>query len=343
MYRSSVSQVITATILGFLVATAAANPAAAATTGTLCGRVTAFTAPTLTTNGSITINGRTDVIDSAATASIGSALAARLAAMASAKGTTCLNVSAGTGGVIVALSLATSARICGLVTLAADGSATVGGVAVAPSVLNANAAAALRLAATARLSACVDLALNSSGTVTSAAVTVSFDQCGAVVLNANGDIAINGVVVPGQLFGAGAKAVLLLAARTDGQACVSIRTMSSNGQTTVQAIATANVCASVTAVTASTITLGGVSVEVGGAGAAQVRVGQRVCVQVVPRGNGVRGTLLGNGRPPSSSGGSGPALSNTAVRADPPTTALGLTLLLAALVTAAVLKLRRSA
>ena len=53
-------------VLGVVLSLLVAGPASAASTGTLCGQVTAFTAPTAIADGSLTIDGDVEVIDSSA-------------------------------------------------------------------------------------------------------------------------------------------------------------------------------------------------------------------------------------------------------------------------------------
>ena len=89
------------------------NAVLAAVDGTLCGTVTDFTAPTLADEGSITVDGTTDVIEISATALIDATTLAILVAAAAADLTLCLTIDADGSGNILDIGIAATAEVCG--------------------------------------------------------------------------------------------------------------------------------------------------------------------------------------------------------------------------------------
>ncbi len=379
---------LTAFIGAALIAVLLAAPASAATTGTLCGRVTAFTAPTAVADGSLTINGTVEVIDSSAFAAIGAATLATLQALATAGATTCLDVQANGSGAIVDIAIAATAQICGTVgfnstlsaytidgvalpmplvtadadlsallgatatgdgTLCADVSvntgtglltaitvngsvnlcgtatltadaATLEGVDVPLTLLDADAQAALAAAVDAGADVCVTATIADT-TVVDAALTAHVHVCGDVALNASGDASVGGVTLDSSLLSANAAALLQLAANAGGTACADVVAAASGGGTTISVAVTVNVCATVTAVSGGTVTLGGVSIDIGSQAASEIQVGDRVCVSADAGPTGSTspptGTVVDAAAASSSPSGSstGPtSVSNTAVR-----------------------------
>lgn len=209
---------VLAALLGIL----AAAPAAAATTGTLCGQVTAFTAPTAT-DGSITIDGTVEAIDSSAV--IEADTIAVLTTVAAAGATTCLEITADGDGVIVALDIAAQAEICGEVTLdTSTGVYSVGGVDLPAALVSADAdlEALLDAAAAGGASVCLDVTISgTTGLITTASVNATLDLCGQATLDAD-SVAIAGVDVPLSLLDAEALAVLELAVDAGADVCLQV-------------------------------------------------------------------------------------------------------------------------
>jgi large repetitive protein len=273
---------IPAGALGLLAALLLAVPAGAASTGTICGDVTAFTAPTAAADGSLTIDGRAETIDTSASGAIDAATRATLAALATADATTCLEITANEGGDIVDVAIASQATICGTAAVdATTGATTVDGVTLAPSALSgdADAAAALDAAADANADICVDVALDaSSGLFASVGVDASFTVCGSVTADGSGNAAVEGTDIDAALLQGDASALLQLAASVDGRACVAITAVSDGTETSAAASVEVDVCAEVTAMTDDTITLGGVTLLASGSAAADAQVGDVICV-----------------------------------------------------------------
>lgn len=342
--------------LGLITATfmllAITAPVGAATTGQICGEVSAFTAPTLLADGSVTIDGTTEVIDSAATIDAGTV--ANLTAIAALGSFTCINVIADVGGAITDIGIAAQAELCGDVTVAAgvysvDGtaltaetlaliaadaklmavldaaangagsvcldlafdsaglvtsmnadatlrlcgsvtldadSATVAGVDVPLSLLSADAAAALQVAVDASVNACVDVTVTNTDVV-SAAVDATVVVCGTVTLNADGSATVDGVTIPAALIEADLAAALGLAAAADGEACITVDAVSAGGETTVTVIVDISLCATVEAITATTITVGGVTFPTEADLTADVQVGDEICFELATNASGV--------------------------------------------------------
>ena len=208
--------VVLAALLGLLIAA----PASAATTGTICGQVTEFLPPTLI-DGSITINGTTEVIDSTATVDG----AAALALVADADATTCVNITADTDGVIVALDIAAQARICGTASLnATTGVTSVAGVALPTSLVTAGSSldAFLDAAAAANANVCVDVTVDgTSGLITTVRLDATLTVCGDATLDAD-SATLGGLDVPFTLLDAEAEAALALSVATGADVCLTV-------------------------------------------------------------------------------------------------------------------------
>lgn len=296
---------VLAAVLGLLIAA----PVSAAITGTTCGQVTAFTAPSVVTDGSITIEGTTEVIDSSAFGAIDVGTLTTLTTVANADATTCLDVTANAGGEIIDLNVASQARICGTATVnATTGVTSVSGVDLPTSLVTAGSAADAFLDAAARAGAnvCVDVTVDATtGLITSAGVSGTITVCGDVTATAGGNAAVNGVVVDPALTDADAEALLQLAARADGTACASFSATSAGGNTTVGATVTIDVCANVTAVTDNSITAGGVTFGFARASDADIQVGDRLCFEAAtgptsdPSITAAGGVLAGAGGGPA--------------------------------------------
>lgn len=214
-----------AIVFAALLALVVAAPVGAATTGTICGQVTAFTAPTATTDGEVTIGGQTEVIDQSAFGVIDASVYTVLGALAAADATTCLDVTADGAGLIVDLALAAEAEICGDVTLDTTADLyTVGGVTVPAAVVGADAdlQALLDAAVAGDATVCLDVTIDqTSGLIVTASVNGTINVCGDVALDAD-SATIGAVDVPLSLLDAEALAVLRIAAEADVDACVGL-------------------------------------------------------------------------------------------------------------------------
>lgn len=213
--------VVLAALLGLFVVA----PVGAATTGTLCGQVTAFTAPAGGTAGSITIDGTEEVIDESAEGVIDASTIAVLEAVAGAGATTCLEIEANVDGDIVDLDIAAQAEICGEVTLDTTTDAySVAGVLVPAAIVSADAelAALLDAAAAADASVCLDVTVDgATGLITTVSLNATMTLCGEATLDAD-SATIGGVDVPLSLIDAEAQAVLEIAADADASVCLQL-------------------------------------------------------------------------------------------------------------------------
>lgn len=250
---------VLAALLGIL----AAAPAAAATTGTLCGQVTAFIAPTATTDGSITIDGTVEVIDSSAFGVIEADTITVLTAVAAAGATTCLEITADGDGAIVDLDIAAQAEICGEVTLdTTTGVYSVGGVAVLATLVSADAdlEALLNAAAAAGASVCLDVTIDATtGLITTASLNATLNLCGDATLDVD-SVTIAGVDVPLSLLDAEALAVLELAVDAGADVCLQVVVDDTN---LVQANLSADIelCGEVTLEADGSATIDGVTID----------------------------------------------------------------------------------
>ena len=244
------------------------------------------------TNGGITINGVAEVIDPslAAALGVGTTLNTALNAIALADATTCLDVTAGPGGVITGLTIAANAQVCGEVALnTLSGLTSVGGVVIPTTVLTANAglSAFLAIALNADADICVDLITDTTtGLIVGAAVNAEFDVCGTVEVDGAGNATVGGVAIPASLMDADAAAALRLAALVDAIVCVTVDGNTTGTTTTVDIGVTATICATVTAVGNGTLTLEGITLNVAGNATAGVEVGDEVCVAMAPAADG---------------------------------------------------------
>ena len=212
---------LTAMLLGLVVAA----PASAAVTGTICGQVTAFLAPTATTDGSITIEGRTEIIDMTAFGAIDLGTLTTLTTVANADATTCLDVTADGAGEITDIAVAAQARICGTATLnATTGTHAIGGVDLPTSLVTAGSSldAFLDAAAAGGASVCADVTVDpTTGLFTTVRLDATITLCGDAVLDAD-SATLGGIDVPFTLLDAEAEAALALSAATGADVCVTI-------------------------------------------------------------------------------------------------------------------------
>jgi hypothetical protein len=249
----------TAAVLGLLIAA----PASAAVTGTLCGEVTAFTAPTAVTDGSITIDGTAEVIDSSAFAAIDAGTVTTLTTVANADATTCLDVTANGTGEITDLHVAAQARICGTAAVnTTTGVTSVSGVDLPTSLVTAGSAldAFLDAAARANANVCVDTTIDqTSGLITSVRLDATITVCGDAVLDAD-SATLGGVDVPNSQLDAEAEAALRLAASTGADTCM---TLVVDDTTLVQANLSAaiNLCGNVTLTSAGNAVVNGAVID----------------------------------------------------------------------------------
>lgn len=222
MRRTTLSLTIA---LGALLSLLVAAPASAATTGTLCGQVTAFTAATAVTDGNITIDGTAEVIDSAAFGAIDAATLTTLTAIANADATTCLDITANDGGEVVDLEIAAQAEICGNVTLdTVTGLTSVAGVDLPMSIISTDAdlAALLAAAAAANADVCVDVTIDgTSGLITTVSLNATLTVCGEATLDVDSAV-LAGLDIPLSLLDAEATAVLMLAIDAGADVCVTL-------------------------------------------------------------------------------------------------------------------------
>ena len=306
--RNSVGRSVSAGIAAIGLVVLLAAPAIAAPTsatfrprmtaiasGTLCGQVTTFTAPTPVADGSITINGIASVIDKSAAGTISAALLARLTIIANAHATACLDITANAGGTIVNLTFAASAQLCGAVAFNATlGAYSVNGVLLPAAVVNANAGARALLSAAAAGggSACVTVTSDTTtGAILALAVTASVDVCGKVVLGANGTATVGGRLIAAPVLAADAnlRSALQLAAHGNANACASLTSsVNANGTLDVTGNATVTICAVVNAVSANSLTLNGVTFALGAGSSvsSDVKAGATLTLRITADSNG---------------------------------------------------------
>lgn len=284
----------------------------------LCGTVTESA-------GVFLVNDTALTADALALVAGDATLSALLNAAADGGANVCLDLALDSAGVVSSINLDATLALCGSATLDAD-SATIGGVDVPTSLLSAEAAAALQVAADAGLNACVDVTVANTSVV-DAAVDVSVDLCGTVTLNADGSATVDGVNIPADLIDADLAAALDAAARAGGEACISVSAVSSGGETIVTVIADISLCATVEAITATTITVGGVTFPTDTDLTADVQVGDDICLGLVtgPSGEIVvpggtvtlpDGTPIGGDGTPTTGGGGTPAGEGTELLPD---------------------------
>jgi hypothetical protein len=168
--------------------------------------------------------------------------------------------------------------ICGRVDAVTQDDATVDGRLIPLNGLDADARAALELALNGNLDACVDVEVI-DGTVTQVlGVTVSADLCGNVDPAGGTDIFVDRVLIPPELLDAETFDALRFAMSANGSACLYIDVSGSAGATMVDAHLDMEVCGTVTAVGAQTLTLNGVAFDVVDGADLDVEEGDVVCV-----------------------------------------------------------------
>lgn len=258
--------------------------------GEICGSVTAYTAPTPTTPGSITINGTTDPI--AAGVVVDATLSAALSpATAAAPVTACLTLTVDNDGtataVVTGLAADASVRLCGPVSAAGTGVSrvfTVSGALLPPTAIDANVTALLNAAAAANASVCLDVTASATtGAITAAAnLDAEFQLCGQVAASGSGaarEFTVAGVALAAAQLSAAEIALLELALLNRANVCVQFMIVDS---AVTSLSARADVCVTVSAATATSVTLDGVAFALGAGAtvAPDVRAGQTLAVTV---------------------------------------------------------------
>lgn len=252
-----------AVALAALLGLAVAAPVGAATTGTICGQVTDYTAATAVSDGDITIRGTTEVIDTSAFAAIDATTSSTLVLLADADATTCLEITANGAGEIVDIEIAASARVCGTAELdTGTGIYSVDGVMIPAGVVSADAdlAALLDVAATADAAVCLDLSLDtSSGLIVGVALDATLTACGTASLDAD-SATVGGLDVPLTLLDADAVAVLAIAVDAGADVCMTA-TASDTDLVEANLSADIDVCGSATLDASGDATVGGVVID----------------------------------------------------------------------------------
>lgn len=238
----------------------------------LCGTVTASA-------GVFFVDGTALTADALSIINADSVLTALLQAAADGNASVCLDLAFSSAGVVTSINLDASLNLCGTVTLDAD-SATVGGVDVPLALVSADAQAALQVAADANAEFCIDVVVQNTDVV-DAAVEGSVTLCATVTMNADGSATIDGVTIPAELIDADVAAALEAAAAADGEACVTVDAVISGDETIVTVVADVSLCATVEAITATTITAGGVTFSTSSDLRGVIEVGDDICFDLV--------------------------------------------------------------
>lgn len=157
-------------------------------------------------------------------------------------------------------------RLCGTVTRSAADVISIGTTVVPASILAADAALAAQLnaAATAAASVCVDATYNPSGTVLTAAnLDATFTLCAAVTATGSGAtraFTVGGLAIPATQLSASETAALELALVNRANACVNLVIV----DTVITSVSGhVDVCVTVGARSATSITLDGVAIPLG--------------------------------------------------------------------------------
>jgi hypothetical protein len=240
--------------------TGAAQPQAVVT-GTTCGTVSAFTAPTALTDGSVTLDGVAEPIAAGTTLDAGTTLA--LTTLASADGFTCLDLVVDSGGNITDASVAGSARVCGTAstdgTLYTVGDTTLTGDAADLIAADSDLAALLDAAASADADVCLDLTVDTgSGQVTAVDLDATLRICATAALDAD-SATLGGVDVPFSAISAEGEAALQLAADADVASCVNL-TVEDTAITDATVDVEAELCGTVTVDGSGNATVNGVEI-----------------------------------------------------------------------------------
>lgn len=291
------TSLVLATLLATLIATpVAATPRGAegaaspdlelVVDGTNCGQVTAFVAPTAVTDGSINLDGASETIEAGTT--LGAATALALTALATADAFTCLDLAVDAGGDITAISIAGSAAICGSVstdgTLYTIDDTTFAGD-VADLLADGDLTALLDAAIAASADVCADVTVETTnGVVTAVGIDATFELCGTVTVDGDGDATVDGATIPASFLSPGTTSTLELAAAAGAQACVTIAADNSGN---VDATVTVEVCATVDAVGGSSMSVDGVVIPLAGGASIDVETGADFGLRLVVTEDGV--------------------------------------------------------
>lgn len=298
--------------------------AAATTSFSVCGTVTAYTAATTSSPGSITIAGQTYRI-AANTALNGAGLLTASVPNVCINGTLNAAGQISNGTVTANAAATTTISICGTVSAYTAATASApGSVTIAGQQIPVAAGAALNGSGllTTGANVCLNGTANAAGQL----------QNGTVTANANATVSVCGVVsaytaatstVPGSITIAGQTFPIAAGTTLNGaanlvagtnaclQAVLNASGQISSGGVTVNASAGVNVCGVVTAYTAATssapgsITIAGITFPIAAgttfAGSTAVAVGANLCLNLVIGGGG---TIQGGTGSPNPGGGS---------------------------------------
>jgi hypothetical protein len=214
-------------------------------------------------------------------------------------------------------------RLCGTVARnATTGVITVGATVVPAAATSAQVAALLTAAASANASVCVDVTYNAAGGVLSAVnVDATFTLCAAVTATGSGatrSFTIGGVAIPAAQLSAAEAAALELALTNQTNACLTLVIVDS-ALTSVAGYV--DVCATVGAVSTTSVTLDGVAIPIGAGSnvSTDIRQGMTLTLRVNVDDTAVTitGTTLTGCTAPSAG-----ALPDTSVAASAPASAL---------------------
>jgi hypothetical protein len=167
---------------------------------------------------------------------------------------------------ITSATVTVAADVCGTVTVDAGGDATVNGVEIPAELLNAGASAVLVFAADADGLACAGVTVTND----SVSATANAEVCATVTLDADGDALVAGAPVPDAAISAELQAALELAAEAGAEACVTVAADSSGD---LDATVTLDLCATVDAVSATSITVDGVVIPLASGASVDVEEG----------------------------------------------------------------------
>lgn len=258
------------------------QPAKAFVDISACGTVTGYTAAGALTNGAITVGGVPYVILAGANL--------QGAGLITTNANLCLNASTNLAGLITSgtltLNVTTSVNVCGKVTAISASSITINGV-VYPIAAGAAIDGASQI--TAGVDACLNATLNASGQIVAPSsitvqATTTVNVCGIVSAISSTSLTINGVTYP-LATGANINGINLVT--VGANACLA-GTLNASGQIvapssiTVQGATTINICGVVSAVSATSLTINGVTyplaAETAVNGINNINVGMNACL-----------------------------------------------------------------
>ena len=235
-----------------------------------------------------------------------------------------------------------NSRLCGVVARnATTGVITVGGTVVPTAGMSAQVAALLTAAASANASVCVDVTYNAAGGVLTAAnVDATFTLCARVTATGSGatrSFTVGGVAIPAAQLSAAETAALEVALTNQTNACLTL-VIADSALTSVAGYV--DICATVGAVSATSVTLDGVAIPIGAGSnvSTDIRQGMTLTLRVNVDDTAVTitGTTLTGCTAPSAG-----ALPDTSVGASAPAGALAVGLGMVFLLGGMTLLLRR--